>query len=119
MEGFRRYMRASAMPFHRLEGILFVMTGTTRSSADLDPRRRKVLFRSWHRGMREVDLILGSFADGEIDSLTDEELGIYEAFMAELDADILKWVIGESPVPERHDTPVFAKILAYREAPLG
>ena len=90
------------------------MTGTTRSSADLDIRRRKALFRSWHRGMREVDLILGSFADGEIGSLSDAELGTYEVLMAEPDADILKWVTGEAAVPARHDTPVFAKILSYR-----
>lgn len=90
------------------------MTGTTRSSADLDPRRRKALFRSWHRGMREVDLILGSFADGEIGTLSEDELGVYEALMAEPDGDILKWVTGEAAVPARHDTPVFVKILAYR-----
>lgn len=90
------------------------MTGTTRSSADLDIRRRKALFRSWHRGMREVDLILGSFADGEIAALSDDELAIYEALMAEPDADILKWVTGEAAVPASHDTPVFAKILSYR-----
>ena len=95
------------------------MTGTSISSAGLDARRRKILFRSWHRGMREVDLILGAFADNEIDRLSDEELTVYEAFMAEQDADILKWVIGETPVPEHHDTPVFARILSYREAPLG
>ena len=95
------------------------MTGSERSSADLDYRRRKVLYRSWHRGMREVDLILGSFADNEIARLSDEELGVYEELMAEADADILKWVTGEQAVPARHDTPVFARILAYREAPLG
>lgn len=95
------------------------MTGSARSSADLDYRRRKVLYRSWHRGMREVDLILGSFADNEIARLSDEELGVYEELMAEADADILKWVTGEQAVPARHDTPVFARILAYREAPLG
>lgn len=95
------------------------MTGSARSSADLDYRRRKVLYRSWHRGMREVDLILGSFADNEIARLSDEELGVYEDLMAEADADILKWVTGEQAVPARHDTPVFARILAYREAPLG
>jgi antitoxin CptB len=94
------------------------MTGTTRSSSDLDPRRRKALFRSWHRGMREVDLILGSFADGEIGKLTDDELTVYESFMAELDADILRWVTGEASVPPSHDTPVFAKILAYRASPI-
>ena len=95
------------------------MTGTTRSSSDLDPRRRKALFRSWHRGMREVDLILGSFADGEIGNLSDAELTVYESFMAEPDADILRWVTGEAPVPSGHDTPVFAKILAYRASPIS
>ena len=95
------------------------MTGSARSSADLDYRRRKVLYRSWHRGMREVDLILGSFADNEIARLSDEELGVYEELMAEADADILKWVTGEQSVPARHDTAVFARILTYREAPLA
>ncbi|MEO3385828.1 succinate dehydrogenase assembly factor 2 [Mesorhizobium sp. CAU 1741] len=90
------------------------MTGTTRSSADLDIRRRKVLFRSWHRGMREVDLILGAFADAEIGRLSDAELEIYEALMAEPDADILKWVTGEAAVPAHHDTDIFARILSYR-----
>lgn len=92
------------------------MSGTTRSSSDLDLRRRKALFRSWHRGMREVDLILGTFADAEIDRLSDDELSLYEALMAEPDADILRWVTGEAAVPARHDTPVFARILASRAA---
>jgi len=68
--------------------------------------------------MREVDLILGSFADGEIEKLSEEELNIYEHFMSELDGDILKWVLGEVPVPAEHDTLVFAKILSYRDAAL-
>lgn len=90
------------------------MTGTRQSSNDLDYRRRKALFRSWHRGMREVDLILGGFADAEIARLRDEDLAVYEALLAELDTDILKWVTGETPVPVRHDTPVFARILDSR-----
>lgn len=90
------------------------MSGTTRSSADLDTRRRKILFRSWHRGMRETDLILGTFADDEIGRLSDRELDVYERFMDEADADILKWVTGETAVPSRHDTEIFARILSYR-----
>ncbi len=90
------------------------MSGTTISSSDLDTRRRKALYRSWHRGMREVDLILGSFADGEIARLGDAELELFEALMDEPDGDILKWVTGEKPVPAEHDTSVFSKILAYR-----
>lgn len=92
------------------------MTGTTRSSADLDPRRRKALFRSWHRGIREMDLILGSFADSSIAGLTDEELDQYEALMEAPDTDLYNWITGQTQTPEHHDTPVFRKILAFRQA---
>ncbi len=54
------------------------MTGTTRSSDGLDDRRKRLLFRCWHRGTREMDLILGRFADVAITALTDEELGTLE-----------------------------------------
>ena len=63
------------------------MTGPTRSSHGLDLRRRKLLFRSWHRGIREMDLVMGRFADAEIGRLTDTELGkLYrEARWGEID----------------------------------
>src|SRR5262249_18242098 len=57
------------------------MTGTTRSSDGLDPRRRKLKFRSWHRGIREMDLIMGRFADACIDRLDDSELDELERLM--------------------------------------
>lgn len=89
------------------------MTGTTRTSADLDPRRRKVLFRSWHRGMREMDLIMGQFADAQIDQLTDAELDIYEHLIEAPDRDILMWLTGEAPTPSNYDTPVFRRIKQF------
>jgi len=51
-----------------------VTTGTTLSSEGLDPRRRRLLFRCWHRGIREMDLVLGRFADAQLASLADREL---------------------------------------------
>ncbi len=47
------------------------MSGLQRSTADLDPRRKKILFRAWHRGMREMDLIMGRFAEANIDRMDD------------------------------------------------
>ena len=76
------------------------MTGTTRSSAEIDPRRKRILFRCWHRGIREMDLVLGAFADAEIATLSDAELDELERIMAEEDNDLVKWVTGEKPVPE-------------------
>lgn len=89
------------------------MTGTTRSSVDLDPRRRRILVRAWRRGIREMDLVIGGFADAEISGLTDAELDQLEALMAEEDADILQWVTGERETPERFRTPLFARMASY------
>src|ERR1700676_3990598 len=52
-----------------------VMTGSTRSSGGLDDRRKRLLFRCWHRGTREMDLILGRFAEAGIPGLAAEQLG--------------------------------------------
>ncbi len=95
------------------------MTGTTRSSEGLDPRRRKLLFRSWHRGIREMDLILGGFADAEIHSLTEAELDQYEGLLELQDADLLSWVTGASPVPEIHRSALLTRILAFPAATIA
>jgi len=89
------------------------MTGTTRTSADLDPRRRRLLFRAWHRGIREMDLILGQFADTHIDAFDDEELDMLEALLSVDDRDLLQWVTGETATPAAQDTPLFRRICAH------
>jgi antitoxin CptB len=86
------------------------MTGMTRSSDGLDVRQRKLLFRAWHRGMREVDLILGRFADAAIAQLTDGELAQLERLMEVPDRDLLAWVTGEWEVPADYDTPLYRKL---------
>ena len=90
------------------------MTGISRTSADLDPRRRRILYRCWHRGIREMDLVFGQFAEAEIAGLPDEALDELEAIMAEEDNDLVKWITGEKPVPEQFRTPMFARIASYR-----
>lgn len=89
------------------------MTGMQRSSSDLDIRRRKALFRSWHRGIREMDLVLGQFADAKIGAMSDEELDDYEQLMEAQDRDIFAWLTGEAETPENFDTPVFRQIRAF------
>lgn len=89
------------------------MSGSTRSSADLDPRRRKILFRAWHRGMREMDLIMGRFADAEIGGLSEAELDEFERLIEVLDRDLLSWVTGEAGVPENYDSEVFRRLKAF------
>ena len=88
------------------------MTGTARSSEGLEPRRRKLLFRSWHRGIREMDLILGAFADAEIETMSDADMDSLELLLESQDADILSWITGEQEIPAAEDTPLLRKIIA-------
>ncbi|MET3661285.1 succinate dehydrogenase assembly factor 2 [Aquamicrobium ahrensii] len=90
------------------------MTGTTRTSEGLDVRRRKLLFRSWHRGMREMDLILGSFADAEIEGLSADELDQYERLLEINDTEMLPWITGQNPVPAGLDLPILHRVLEWR-----
>ena len=89
------------------------MTGSTRTSADLDVRRRRILFRSWHRGLREMDLIMGRFADAEIGTMSDEDLATFEGLIEVPDADLYRWITGEAETPANYDTPVFRRLKAF------
>jgi antitoxin CptB len=89
------------------------MTGSTRSSHGLDPRRRRALFRAWHRGMREVDLLLGSFADAHIDGLSDHDLAEFEALMEVPDDELYMWIVGRIPAAKEFRTRVFDSIIAF------
>ena len=86
------------------------MSGSTRSSEGLDERRRRLLFRAWHRGMREVDLITGRFADAHIGSLNDVEVGEFEQLMDVPEPDLLNWVMGAVDTPASHDTALFRRL---------
>jgi antitoxin CptB len=90
------------------------MTGVTLSSADLDPRRRRILFRCWHRGIREMDLVFGQFADAQLPTLSEAELDEFEIIMDEEDNDLARWILGTLPVPERLMTPLFSRIASYK-----
>lgn len=92
------------------------MTATTSAGPALagdgqEARRKKLRFRSWHRGMREMDFVLGRFADAGIDALTGDELDQYERLLDIPDAEFLQYVTGESPVPDRLDCPLLQSIL--------
>jgi antitoxin CptB len=86
------------------------MTGSTRSSDGLDARRRRLLYRSWHRGTREADLIMGRFADVHVANLTDTELDQYEHLLEALETDLLAWLTGVAAVPVERDTPMFRRV---------
>jgi antitoxin CptB len=83
------------------------------SDLSLDARQRRILFRSWHRGMREMDLVLGRFVDAEIARLSESELDDYERLLEAQDRDVFSWLTSEAEIPSLYDTPVLRKIRAF------
>jgi antitoxin CptB len=89
------------------------MTGSTRSSDGLDDRRKRLLFRCWHRGTREMDLILGRFADATIADLTDAELGQLEQLIEVPDPDLYAALSSGALLAPEFRTPLFDRIKSF------
>jgi antitoxin CptB len=95
-------------------GIGIKMTGSTRSSGGLDDRRKRLLFRCWHRGTREMDLILGRFADAEIASLAEDELAQLERLIEAPDPDLYAALTGSAPLAPEYASRLFDRIKSFR-----
>jgi antitoxin CptB len=89
------------------------MTGSTRSSEGLNERQRRLLFRSWHRGIRETDLVLGRFADAHIADLSDRDMDTYERLLDVPDHDLYVWVTGEATIPDEHRSDLLDRIIGF------
>ena len=91
------------------------MSGLSRTSDGLSLRRRKILYHAWHRGTRELDLLLGRFADDSIGTLTEGELDEFEALLEVDDRELFGWILGKLPVPDTAPKAVLAKVLAFAQ----
>ena len=76
-------------------------------------RRQRLLFRSRHRGMNELDRLMGSFADAHVPTFTPEQLTQFEAILDLSDPDVFNWVTSAEEVPEEHDTEVMRMLVGY------
>ncbi len=72
-----------------------------------------MLFRAWHRGMKEMDILMGKFADSQLAVLSDADLDAFEALMDAPDPDIFKWLTDAVPVPQEYDTALFHKLKGF------
>ncbi|MCE9522465.1 MAG: succinate dehydrogenase assembly factor 2 [Alphaproteobacteria bacterium] len=75
-----------------------------------DIRLKRLKFRAWHRGMKEVDLILGPFADENAARLSEAELVDFELLLGVPDNDLYDWLSGRSAPPERFRTKLYDQI---------
>jgi antitoxin CptB len=82
------------------------LLSSTSQREHFDVRCRRLLFRSWHRGTQESDLLLGSFAEASLKSLDGAQLDRFEALLDCTDPDLFDWIFGGSAPPPEHDHDV-------------
>lgn len=80
---------------------------------DNETRIKRLRYRSWHRGWKETDLILGRFADENLHTLDTPTLDIYERLLDENDADIWDWLVEKLPPTDAAYTPLLQSLKAY------
>ncbi|MFV0336242.1 MAG: succinate dehydrogenase assembly factor 2 [Tropicimonas sp.] len=78
-------------------------------------RLKRLHIRSWRRGIKEMDLVLGHYSDDMLAGMTGEELDLYEALLGEMDQDLLSWITGQEPEPE-HYSALFARLRDHARA---
>ena len=75
---------------------------------DLDKRRRRATWRATHRGTKEMDIMLGDYAQATLPTLADPALTRFEQFIQLPDPELQGWLLA-APAPT--DVP-FADLIA-------
>jgi len=83
----------------------------------LDIDRKRLLFRSWHRGTREADLLLGSFAERHLGEFTRAQLDCYARLLDCSDADLWDWIAGREAPSAEQDSDVLRLLMSFRYTP--
>jgi len=89
-------------------------TGSKTGSltAQMDERRKKLYFRSCHRGIKEMDIIFSKFAETVLIELSDTELDDYERILELPDTDLFNWSTGRQETPANIRTPLLDRLLS-------
>jgi antitoxin CptB len=91
--------------------------GTGKMTSDDDARRKRLAFRCWHRGTREMDLMLGRFCDRHLAQMDGDQLDRFEKLLENSDPDLYNWITGREAPPPDQDSDLlnFLKNFKFHE----
>jgi antitoxin CptB len=92
------------------------MTDKPDKPDKLEIDRKRLKFRSWHRGTREMDLLLGRFADDRLGAFDRDALQAYAALLEQPDPDIYDWVSGRGQCPDGELRPIVAALTEFHSS---
>jgi antitoxin CptB len=88
--------------------------GPTAAADDLALRKKRILFRSTHRGMKELDVILGGFAQAHLADLDAADTQRFEELLEEQENDLFDWLTGKAPIPPNFDHHLMGRIRSFK-----
>ena len=71
---------------------------------------KRLTYRSWHRGCKETDLVLGNYCARHVADLSEADLHLFEAFLDEDDAQIWAWLTEKTPCPTAAYAPLLQSL---------
>jgi antitoxin CptB len=77
-------------------------------------RRKRLLWRATHRGIKEMDILLGGFVTRHLEAFTAVDVAELEAIMEIPDQEMLSWATKQQPIPPQHDSPLLVRILDHK-----
>jgi len=81
---------------------------------DIEMTRRRLIYRSWHRGTKELDLLFGPFADVRLQGYDAAALAQFEELLLAPDPDVYDWIVGRAAPDTGYDTPVLRDLIAFQ-----
>jgi len=83
-----------------------------------EARLKRMAMRSWRRGTKEMDLVLGPWADAHLATLDTGRLAVYDRLLEENDQDLMAWILGQGQAPAEI-APLLAEIADFARARLA
>jgi antitoxin CptB len=81
---------------------------------ELAAKRKQLLWRAKHRGIKEMDIIVGGFAEAQLPHMNSYEINMLELILEIPDQDLLSWLTAQVPVPADQDSPLLQQLLSTR-----
>lgn len=86
---------------------------------ELEIERKRLIYRARHRGTKELDLLIGSFADAHLEGFDSGQLARFEKILSLPEPQLYAWLLGEENPPEALQDDVMALLLSFQYSPRG
>jgi antitoxin CptB len=93
----------------------FIQGAAMTAMTDREHKTKRLRFRAWHRGTRELDLLIGRFADAHLETMDDDQLTRFEVFMERPDPDVYDWLVKGLPVPDEDHNDIIDLIFDFHK----